>query len=251
MREIPKGTVLAQPVRASSTTFFQHTEENHMTRAMERTTTDLHDEVLNALADRPMFETLRIGVHEADGIVTLTGRVDCYGKRLAAEQTVRAVRGVRSVVNDIQMARDSVFGWRDVDLFEGASHILRSHYLFAGKKIVIGAHRGVVTLSGRVNSYFERFEAERAISSLPSLQGIRNLIDVVPPKIEPDQLRLQIVDALRRVLGDAASAVDVRVMGRNVALVGTVPSWGDKLACRDAAIAMRGVADVEDLLDVG
>jgi len=230
-------------------TIAQQTEDEDMTTFIERTT-DLRVEVLSALAETPIFDNARIAAEEADGIVTLTGMVDCHAKRLAAEVAARAVGGVRGVVNKIQIGRDAVFGWRDFDLVEGAGHILRSHYLFAGKKIVVAAHDGIVVLSGRVSTLFERLEAERAIASLPSLQGIRNRIEVIPPRIEPEVLRLRAEDAVRRILGDDAESIDIRVSRRNVALVGFVGSWRDKVACRDEVSALRGVAEVDDQLEI-
>jgi osmotically-inducible protein OsmY len=242
-----KGTTLANP--GADSTIVPHTEEENMTTATARMT-DLRIEVLGALAERPMFDNARIAAEEDDGIVTLTGLVDCYAKRLLAEETARDIAGVRGVINDIRIGRDAVFGWRDFDLIEGAGHILRSHYLLAGKRIVVAAHNGFLILSGRVGSLFERLEAERAVASLPTLQGIRNRIDVVPPKIETEVLRMRAVDAVRRVLGDDAESIDVRVTDRTVALVGFAGSWRDKVACRDAVSALRGVAEVEDLLEV-
>jgi osmotically-inducible protein OsmY len=225
-------------------------EEEEMVAVIERTTVDLRGEVLRALAARTQFENADIRVEEVDGIVTLTGMVDCHARRLAAEEAARSVLGVRGVANDIRIARDGVFGWRDIDLLEGAGQILRAHYLFAGKKIGVAANRGFVSLSGRVHSLFERVEAERAVSCLPNLRGVRNEIEVIPPRVAPDELNHQAVDALHRVLGGAAASVDVRVERRGVALLGTVRSARDKTACRETVSAMRGVAEVDDLLDV-
>jgi osmotically-inducible protein OsmY len=224
-----------------------------MVAVIERRTTDLRGEVLRALTARADLESADIQAFETDGIVTLTGTVDCIARRLAAEEIAWNVHGVRGVVDEIRIVRDGIYGWRNVDLLEGARQLLRVHYLFAGnagKKIAVGAQDGYVYLTGRVESLFERNEAERAIAALPNLQGIVNEIEVVPPRVDPDILKLKAMDALGRLLGDAARAIDVRVAGRSVALLGTVRSWREKSACCDVVSSLRGVATVDDLLDV-
>ena len=44
-----------------------------------------------------------IGVATQDGVVTLTGFIDSYAGKLAAERVVKRVRGVRAVANDIKV----------------------------------------------------------------------------------------------------------------------------------------------------
>ena len=44
-----------------------------------------------------------VGVVVHDGIVTLTGWVDSYSKRWAAEEAAHRVRGVKAVANDIEV----------------------------------------------------------------------------------------------------------------------------------------------------
>jgi len=226
-------------------------EEDEMVAVIDRTTIDLRGRVLGALASRTEFEFDTIEVEAHDGVVTLGGVVDCLAKRRTADEVARGVHGVHSVIDEIQIARDRTYGWRDIDLLEGANRILKVHYLFAGKKLTVSAYDGYVTLQGRVASLRERLEAERAISILPNLRGIRDEIEVVPPRVDPDILRLHVADALHTVLGSDAESVDIRVSGRTVSLLGTVRTWRDKVACREAISALRGVAAIDDLLDVG
>ena len=44
-----------------------------------------------------------IGVAVKDGIVTLTGRVDSYVKKVAAEDAAHHVQGVKAVVNHLEV----------------------------------------------------------------------------------------------------------------------------------------------------
>jgi osmotically-inducible protein OsmY len=64
---------------------------------------DLQRDVLRELKWEPAVEAAHIGVAVKDGIVTLTGRVTSYAKRLAAEMAAKRVFGVRAVVNEIEV----------------------------------------------------------------------------------------------------------------------------------------------------
>jgi osmotically-inducible protein OsmY len=252
LRAFSEGTKLAQ----HTVTIVRQREEDDMVAVIERKTTDLRGEVLRALTSRTDLGNVDIQAEEDNGIVTLTGTVDCLARRIEAEETARSVHGVRGVIDEIRIAHDRVYGWRDVDLLEGARQILRMHYLFAGTagtagtKLTVAANNGYIFLTGYVNRLSERIEAERAVAVLPDLRGVVNEIEVIPPRVGPDVLRHQAADTLGRILGGAASTIDVRVADRSVALLGTVRSWRDKVACRDAVSALHGVAEVDDLIDV-
>ena len=49
----------------------------------------------------PEVDASAIGVSAGDGVVTLTGFVDSYAEKLAAERVAKLIRGVRGVANDI------------------------------------------------------------------------------------------------------------------------------------------------------
>jgi osmotically-inducible protein OsmY len=74
-----------------------------------RTNTQIQADVLAELKWEPRIQPNEIGVAVKDGVVTLTGTVDSYSKRYAAEQAAHRVRGVKAVANDIDtMRRDAV-----------------------------------------------------------------------------------------------------------------------------------------------
>ena len=67
--------------------------------------TDLgtRDAVLSQLAWDSQVDGSAIGVTAQHGAVTLTGFIDSYAGKLAAERAANRVRGVRAVANDIQV----------------------------------------------------------------------------------------------------------------------------------------------------
>ena len=65
----------------------------------------LETAVLNQLVWDPDIDLTRIGVSARDGVVTLTGTLETYAGKLAAERIARRVYGVTAVVNDVHVRR--------------------------------------------------------------------------------------------------------------------------------------------------
>ena len=61
----------------------------------------LRDMVMRQLAWDPQVDATMIGVTNKDGIVTLSGYVDTYAARLAAERSARRLYGVKAVANEL------------------------------------------------------------------------------------------------------------------------------------------------------
>jgi hypothetical protein len=61
----------------------------------------------------------------ADGVITLTGFVGSYGSKVAAEQIVKRVRGVRGIAKDIDVAIPEQR--TDPQFAADAVHALQSH----------------------------------------------------------------------------------------------------------------------------
>ena len=57
---------------------------------------------MNELKWEPTLRPAEIGVGVKDGVVTLSGYVDSYIKKLAAERAAARVSGVRAVAEAIQ-----------------------------------------------------------------------------------------------------------------------------------------------------
>ena len=89
-----------------------------------------------------------IGVAVKDGVVTLTGWVDSYGKKWAAEEAALRVRGVRTVANDIEVKLSGSGQRTDPEIAEAAIHGLSWDALLPVKQIQVTVSKGIVTLKG-------------------------------------------------------------------------------------------------------
>lgn len=69
---------------------------------------DLKTNVLAELAWEPSISADHIGVTAKEGVVTLTGYVESYWQKLAAEQAAGRVKGVKALAEEIEIGRAHV-----------------------------------------------------------------------------------------------------------------------------------------------
>jgi osmotically-inducible protein OsmY len=88
----------------------------------EITESQLRESVMQHLGWFPGAVSKDMGVSFSDGIVTLTGVVDTYAERLAAEHAVKALYGVKGIANEIQVRQLSTLN--DTDIARNAVHAI-------------------------------------------------------------------------------------------------------------------------------
>lgn len=81
-----------------------------------RTDEEIQADVLEELKWDTRVRPNEVGVAVKDGIVTLTGWVDSYLKKIAAEEAAHRVRGVKAVANDIEVRLPGSAERTDADL---------------------------------------------------------------------------------------------------------------------------------------
>ena len=212
-----------------------------------QTDTQLHDSVQRQLEWDPEIEADNIAVIASDGVITLTGVTRSYTAKLAAEQSVKRVRGVRGVANEIQVA--PLNERTDTEIAKDAVHALRADSRLP-MSVTVTAHRGILTLEGEVRWMFQKTAAGAAVAHLAGVSGISNQI-AVRPSVSVDQVKTDIDAALHRCADVDAQHVDVSVDGPIVTLSGRVSSCHEKQEAERAAWAAPGISHVENLIVVG
>ena len=183
-----------------------------------------------------------IGVAVHDGVVTLTGFIDSYAGKLAAERTVKRIRGVRGVANDIRVRLR--LERTDPDIAADAVHALALRAALPDT-VQVAVHDGHVTLTGLVRTLFQRAIAEKAVRHVPGLKGVANRIQVMPMASSAD-IRRDIVRALHREADVNARGIVVRVSGSTVTLTGQVATWHEREGAERAATHAPGVTQVDN-----
>jgi osmotically-inducible protein OsmY len=140
----------------------------------ERGDEDIARAALNTLKWHVFVPENRLKVEVAQGWITLEGKVDYNFQRLAAENAIRNLKGVKGVTNDILVEPH-------VTPFEVKSkidHALRRAAELDADRIMVAVQNNTVTLRGNVSSLAERREAERAAWSAPGVAEVNNELRV-------------------------------------------------------------------------
>jgi len=210
-----------------------------------RTDEEIQADVLEELKWDTRVRPNEIGVAVKDGVVTLTGWVDSYMKKMAAEEAAHRVRGVKAVANDIEVRLPGSAERTDADLAKAVLNALKWEANIPAGKLDVTVSQGWVTLKGEVEFGFQKRDAERAVQRLSGVKGVTNLI-TVKPRLSPTDLKQQIERALVRNAETDARQITVEVQGGKVILRGTVRSYAEKQAAEDTAWSAPGVSEVDN-----
>jgi len=202
--------------------------------------------VMNQLAWDPEVDASLIGVSARDGVVTLSGFVDTYAGKLAAERATRRVYGVKAITNqlDVRLSRDRI----DPDIARDALDTLKNR-VDVPLGIGVTVRDGHITLTGEVEWMFQKMAAELAVKYLRGVRGVRNSI-TIKPVVSPKDIQRRITEALHRDADLDARRIHVEAEGPKVILTGTVRSWTEKDEALRAAWRAPGVVLVDNRINV-
>jgi osmotically-inducible protein OsmY len=199
-----------------------------MAKAMKETDVQLHRRVLEELKWDTRVDETDVGVEVDDGVITLTGFVDSYAKRVAAEEAAHRVPGVLDVANDVQVHIPGSIGKTDTEIAQAVRRALEDDVFVPAEQIETTVSNGWVTLTGEVDYYRQREEAERAIFRLRGVRGITNMLTVHAHDVPPYMIREAIEEALERRAEREAERITVHVEGGVVTLSGAVHTWPER-----------------------
>jgi osmotically-inducible protein OsmY len=205
----------------------------------------IRDAALQQLEWDSQVDASGIGVTARDDVVTLTGFIDSYAGKLAAERAVKRVRGVRAVANDLQVTG---LERTDTDIATDTARALDLRITLPSTVQAV-VHHGHVTLTGTVHTLFQRAVAEKALRYIRGIKGIVNRIVVMPTASATD-IRPRIVRALHQDADVDARGIEVLVSGSTVTLTGTVRSWHERISAERAAMHAPGITHVDNRISV-
>lgn len=116
---------------------------------------DIQSEVLAQLNADGRLRQAEVGVEVSDGIVTLTGTVSARSKIDAAAEDAVRVPGVHDVANELAVD-DERHESDDTKIAHAIRHALGWNSAVPADRIDAIVRRGVVTLRGHVDRWYER-----------------------------------------------------------------------------------------------
>jgi osmotically-inducible protein OsmY len=120
-------------------------------------------------------------VEVKNGDVTLTGVVENLKAKLSAEQDAKNTVGVRHVKNLLKVRPSKPLA--DDKIAQNVKSALFRDPVVDSYEIVVMAKHGLVTLTGTVDSFFERAEAEDVASRARGVINVKNNLSVIYPSV--------------------------------------------------------------------
>jgi len=214
-----------------------------------KTDVKIKEDVLQELAWQSGIDKTEIGVIVKDGIVTLTGVVDSYSKKIEAENAARGVYGVKAVAEDIAINYASDKGKTDTEIATAVINAFKWNSSIPDEDVKIKIEDGWVYLSGQVHWAYQKSSAKRAVQNLYGVKGVINNISL-KQSVQPFEIKNRITKAFERSADLEAKNINVVVDGHVVTLTGTVHSFNEKEEARKAAFFAPGVTKVNNKLEI-
>ncbi len=210
-----------------------------------KTDAELQQDVMNELQWEPSIKAAEIGVSVADGVVTLSGCVDSYYKKWAAERAAARVFGVRAVAEAIQVRLPGSLKRSDGDIAQAASNALEWNVSVPYDRIKIRVQDGVLTLGGEVDWWYQKDAAEDTVRHLMGVVLVSNRI-AIKPAVKPQDVKDKIESAFQRNALLDERRITAQTRGNKVILRGSVRSWAERAEAQWTAFAAPGVSEVEN-----
>ncbi len=210
---------------------------------------ELQKDVEDALKWEPMLNDAEIGVTVKDGIVTLTGTVDNFSKKMQAEDAAKNVVGVKVVVEKIEVRIITSWNKSDDEIAAEVVYALKWNWAIPNTKVIAIVKDGWVTLEGDLNWEYQRVAVKEAVANLLGVKGVINNTTLDPQYKDAIEAK-EIKRALDRHWSLNARDIKVDVSGPKVTLNGTVKSMYQKSEASKIAWKAPGVGLVANDLVV-
>ena len=209
----------------------------------------LQRNVVEQLEWDPAVDSSNIGVTVAQGVVTLSGSVRSFAEKFRAVKLTKAIRGVKGIADELEVAPTSTLLRSDSDLAAMAIKALEWDSSVPHEHLQVTVRDGHIKLEGELEWQFQRQAAERAVQGLSGVKSIQNLT-TIKRRASPKDVKRSIVEALHRSAQEDAYKIAVEVVGEKTILSGTTHTWAAREEAEEAAWSAPGITHVDNRIVV-
>lgn len=214
-----------------------------------KTDAQLKQDIIDQLKWQNDIDETQIGITVKDGLVTLTGLVFSYPIKLAVEDAVKKVAGVKAIAEDIKVGYITELNKTDTEIANSAVNAIEWNASVPNDKVLVEVENGWITLSGTLEYSYQREAARRTVEYLTGVKGVTNNISL-KQAVKPVDVKEKIIKAFTRSALIDAQGIIIETSDHAVKLKGKVRSITEKEEAQKAAFNAPGVYAVQNELKV-
>lgn len=210
-----------------------------------KTDHQLQRDVMDELEWVPDVDGAQIGVTAKGGVVTISGFVENYAQKMAAEHAAAGVLGVQALAEELKVRFASDPKTSDAEIAGRILDMFSWNVIVPHDKIAVKVENNWVTLSGTVEWNYQKQAAHIAAGHIGGVLGISDLIAVRNTPSTAD-IRERILAAFKRSSAGDGKGIRVTAERGTVTLGGNVNGSHERMLAERAAWSAPGVFSVED-----
>lgn len=196
-----------------------------------------------------MLGNAEISVTASNGIVMLSGQVDTYSKKIAAEKAAQNIAGVKDIARESQLVVVPLTRISDAAIAGAIINGLKWHAAIKEEKIAIQVMQGHVILTGEADWDFERKNATALAENIKGVRSVDNQIKL-KSRLTPIDILQRTREAFRRSATIDAGKIIVEVSGKKLFLRGKLRSCFEKEEAIKKAWKAPGINSVDCKIEV-
>ncbi len=192
----------------------------------------------------------QIGVAATGGVISLSGNVNSYPQKTAAEHAAQRVGGVKVVASALKVLLNKMGKKNDIQIAEAVRDALRDDTSVNEDQIEVKVENEWVSLEGTVDWAYQKLAAQKCIERLPFIMGVVNNVVVKSKTVDTKDMLKKISAAFHRSASVDSSTISIDVDKDKVTLHGMVKSLPEKMAAEEIAWSYPGVMAVDNKIDI-